>query len=293
MDVTQKTVTPWSMLNGITAMMSDGTDIIGTLDEGLEFEMGTFTPSADVVSTAISFQKTHIGLPYYTAVVDVTNAYDSATSTAYYMSYFNWQTLFGLPVYYSTTGIYYGEMRAYYRVTSATSLTMNYVSITHADSDTTDSSSDYPRYWVSESGMRAETLANRYWRASHSYRWIAVWAPKVSTSWKLGTISFAGEEQSSTNRIYTEEYIPVNPSVNFFVRNNSNVTLRFYDSSKNILQLSSLGWKTTDFNLVEALSSYSEASSIAYVRAIARYSDDRTITDPQSLASNIVVRGTV
>lgn len=97
-------------------------------------------------------------------------------------------------------------------------------------------------------------------------------------------------DTSNTIRIRTSNYIKVDPSVNVILKNNSNVALRLYSSNYTFVRITA-SWQTTDFNLSTAISQSSPPSQVSYVRLMARYSDDRIITDVDALADDVIVTG--
>ena len=145
----------------------------------LEYEQGIWSPESDVVEAVISFTKTHTTAPFYYVISDVENAYDSTTYTNYAVVYCNHHQLFGSTIYPSSTSANYGIVCYRYRTTGSTSLGTGTTALTYPYTNEGSSTSSYSRFWATESGIKASTVATtaRYWRTGHDYKWLAVWNP--------------------------------------------------------------------------------------------------------------------
>lgn len=202
-DLTSDTVTADTLMQGYTAHDKSGALITGTatgggtggviqdqdgylvLDDdtptptprGLEYETGTWTPSEDVADHTISFANTHTVAPAFYEIFD-NGSYNNATNTSLVVTYNNWHQMIGCAVYPSTTSTRYGEVRYQYRANSDSSISSSVVTLTQPYTYSSDSSNVYPRFWATETGIRAYCGASdRYWRSGRTYKWIAVWAP--------------------------------------------------------------------------------------------------------------------
>ena len=145
---------------------------------GLEYESGTWTPTSDIANYTVQFSKTHSSLPIFAAIYDETGDYSSTNNSMAGWFYFDFYQLFGEAVYPSSSSHYYGYARRQYRTTNASSFTSSGSDITYPYTNTGTSSASYPRYWVSESGLEANSgSTTRYWEAGRTYKWIAVWKP--------------------------------------------------------------------------------------------------------------------
>lgn len=259
-----------------------------------EYETGFFTPTSDVSTYNISFAKTHYWLPFYAFVGDVTNVYDSTTNTNAFMLYQNWQRMIGVPERPSSSSNIYGQITGAYRGSSTTAFTnTTYASLNYSDENTGTSSSIYPRFWVTPSGMKAYIGSSTMWRSNRTYKWIAIWVPELNIPWEIGSISATTGGEGTTSYVAkTSAYIPVDPSVNIYLSNNAQVALRCYNSNKSFMPETS-SWLSSDFNLSVEVNKFSDASSIAYVRFIAHYPDNSDITDIQALANSVGIRGIV
>lgn len=152
----------------------------GVPNAGLTYETGTFTPTSDVATYNIAFSKTYATLPFLTLVLPALDAYDSTLNSAASAYYLNWDTLLGVAVHQSSTTIYYGASNYRYRGTNATSTSSGTSTINYPDSNTGSNTTSYPRFWATESGMKAYSgTTSAYFRSGKTYRWIAVWPPSV------------------------------------------------------------------------------------------------------------------
>lgn len=139
---------------------------------GLVYETGTWTPSEDVASHWFSFTNTHTEPPFYYMVADSNGDYTDLASTNTFVAYNYFTQVTGNAIYPSTDSENYGYV--FFRYKTSGSL----ASLGHPISDTSDANSGYPRYWATETGVRAYTSSSsRYWRSGRTYKWIAVWPP--------------------------------------------------------------------------------------------------------------------
>lgn len=145
---------------------------------GLVYETGTWTPTEDVANYTITLNGTHTVAPWFYMIADASNTYSDVKNTNYCVMYKNWEQSLGAFFYPSSTSLYYGETRLFYRGSNTTSITNGSSVFSHSYSDPSSASNSYPRYWATESSIRAYTNSStRYWRAGRTYKWIAVWAP--------------------------------------------------------------------------------------------------------------------
>ena len=168
MDVTGTTADENSVLSGYGAVGSDGQWFDGIASGGgggLEYETGTYSPSEDIEAPTIYFSNTHTTVPMFVMISDQTGGYDSTSYTMHSWVLMNYSSL-GYPLYYSSTGKYYAEIRTRYRNTSATSL---------SGVSMTENSATFSR--VSASSFSPNVDTGLYWRTGRTYKWIAVWAP--------------------------------------------------------------------------------------------------------------------
>ena len=134
---------------------------------GLEYEEGTWTPTTDTDTTAISFTDTHTTAPAFALVQDIDNTTSSIASTDSVLVYIivNFNGCYG-SVPYSTGSYIVGMSRYSYKTSSGQSMTGSQIA-------TTNSMNNY----ITASGITFYTATTRYFRANRTYKWIAVWAP--------------------------------------------------------------------------------------------------------------------
>lgn len=265
-------------------------EIVTRFPDAFDFESGTFSPDSDVVTYNIPFTRTHSRMPFFAMVVDATGTYDSTQNTSAYMCYHNylqsWNALFKMA---SSTNVY-GFTHIAYRTTNGSTLIFNQYPFYYSYTNTGTSNQNYPRYWVTETGIKATTISTAYWRAGRTYRWFAIWNSPVDPAWEIGAIATnSGANYDATNRMRTAEYIPVNSSVYVSLKNGARVTLIGLNSSLQFVE--STSWISSSFNLAQQVSSMTNASNIAYVKLMASYSDNADITDIDDLIADVEITG--
>lgn len=146
----------------------------------IEYEEGTWTPSADTQREFIQFSKTHTDPPAVVVLkVDKATLVEKLECAG--QAYFNFKRIFGTYLKRNTSVNYYGRANYYYRGDS-NAVSVTSLDITTDDTDTTKES-DYTdsRYWVKENGFYA-TFPNSstayHYTTTNTYKWIAIWAPK-------------------------------------------------------------------------------------------------------------------
>ena len=144
---------------------------------GLEYETGTFTPSEDIARPTINFTNTHTVPPAFIEMYDATQTYSDTYNSNYEFGYSDWYRVFGSGYLKEATDIYYGLVTGRYRGSSATGMTNANTSFNITSDAPDDSSSSYPRYYVSAEWFKPFRSTSSYWRAGRTYKWIAVWAP--------------------------------------------------------------------------------------------------------------------
>ena len=177
-DISDTTAVASDVASGKYFYTADGTKTAGTASGGgggLEYEEGTWTPAEDIATPTINFVKTHTEPPSFVEMVreesEVYNQYEN-----YRFTYHDWWRLLGEAASTGTT-TYYAEVRYQY-VTSSATLSASGIVLPNNSDDTTDSNTNYPRYWVNESWFKpSSNSASRYWKMGRTYKWIAVWAP--------------------------------------------------------------------------------------------------------------------
>lgn len=146
---------------------------------GLEYEMGTWTPSEDVAKGTVSFQNTHTQPPYMIAMSDSTGTNDNApTYTGYVFMFFDYSSWGGYIESGAATNKRAGYISFARRNTGSSAPSVNYSVFTYGADNLGDSSASYSRYYANENAFYPEcNNASVYWRAGRTYKWIAVWAP--------------------------------------------------------------------------------------------------------------------
>ena len=136
---------------------------------GLEYEEGTWTPSADTTTTAISFTDTHADAPAFALVQDTDNTASSCAPTDSILAYFivNFSGFFG-SVPYSAASSLVGRTQYSYRTSSGQSISGSQIT-----------SSNELNYYITASGITFYATSTRYFRANRTYKWIAIWTPST------------------------------------------------------------------------------------------------------------------
>ncbi len=143
---------------------------------GLTYETGTYTPSENIATPTITFTNAHTEAPIYVGIFDTTDTTDQTTNTNYAWEYFDHYKMWGTSLPYSSTGLRYAFIFYYYRSTSTTATTTSWIQCSNNSDNTGDGDTNYPRYWVTETGFKPNSNSTaRYWRASRTYKWIAIW----------------------------------------------------------------------------------------------------------------------
>lgn len=145
---------------------------------GLEYETGTYTPTADIARPTISFSGTHTNCPSFLTIYDCTETDYPDTNCNVGFTWVNMNRLLGSKyMYNSNTSVYrYITIQYIYRGTTLTSVSTGTQHIGYPDTDTHTNSSSYPRYWVSPTDFHPYTSSTtRYWRKDRNYKWIAIW----------------------------------------------------------------------------------------------------------------------
>lgn len=163
LDTTGANATSADILSGKTAYVN-GSLVTGALSAGLHYETGTWTPSSNTATTAISFSNAHTKAPFFAVVFDSGN-YSSTTKSDVLFAYFNWGAFTGSTMAPASNGgtRNYGGYRFTYRETSTSSFSTS-------NGDVTASSYS----GITSTGLAISPSSSRYWRSGRSYKWIAV-----------------------------------------------------------------------------------------------------------------------
>lgn len=143
---------------------------------GLTYETGTYTPTNDIARPTIAFTNVHNEAPIYIGMFDVTDTSNQNTNTNYCWEYFDHYKMWGTSLPYASDGLRYAFIFYYYRSTSTTATTTGWVQCSNNSDSSGDGDTSYPRYWVTETDFKpSSNSTTRYWRASRTYKWIAIW----------------------------------------------------------------------------------------------------------------------
>lgn len=176
-DVTSTTATASDVASGKLFYTALGVLTTGTASggggTGLVYETGTYTPTADIARPTINFASTHATVPVFVGLEDVDSTVPAQSSNQVFM-YFNAQRFSGYGYRYNSQSTRAG-LAAYAYMGSANSAGGT-VLVRYPDTNATDTSTSYTRYWVTESGFSPySNSTGRYWRSGRTYKWIAVW----------------------------------------------------------------------------------------------------------------------
>lgn len=150
----------------------NGTASYYTISPGMTFETGTWTPAEDIARGTISFASTHSSMPLYVCIFDQTQT-THETGSPSYMLYMDEYQIFGA-TFPSNTNFRYGCITSLFKTDSGTNVYVG--TLQYPSTETGNSSTAYPRYWVTESGFYPYSGSTaRYWRAGRTYKWLAVW----------------------------------------------------------------------------------------------------------------------
>ena len=150
----------------------NGTASYYTISPGMTFETGTWTPTSDIARGTISFASTHSSMPLYVCVFDQTQT-THATGSPSYMMYMDEYQIFGA-TFPSNTNFRYGCITSLFKTDSGTNTYTG--TLQYPSTNTGNSSTAYPRYWVTESEFYPYSGSTaRYWRSGRTYKWLAVW----------------------------------------------------------------------------------------------------------------------
>lgn len=144
---------------------------------GLDYETGTWTPTADIARGEIAFTNTHDNPPCLIAIYDSSSPSTLGTNSNLTELFFDPFGLNGDGFPYSSTSVNYA-IAQYTYTGSSVSTSGQRQTFTGKSSSTSDSSASSVRYWIKPDRFYPFTNStSRYWRADRTYKWIAVWAP--------------------------------------------------------------------------------------------------------------------
>lgn len=143
---------------------------------GLEFETGTYEPSADTSGEKILFANTHSEAPVCIMMVDATGTANTTTNTNMTFIWFDYYKLYRIGLPWSSSAFRYATAFYIYRASSATALTQGATHCAYNSDNAGSGAINYPRFWTDELGFTPNSAStSRYWRAGRTYKWIAIW----------------------------------------------------------------------------------------------------------------------
>lgn len=130
---------------------------------GLVYETGQFKPTSDIAEPTISFANAHTSRPILIGLAESSNASVFATDSILSWFFFSWYDAFGTSYLQKSGTNEYSRYCFFYKTSSGVSNGSTlYTNTTMARI----SNSQFKPYAASSS---------RYYRANHTYNWIAVW----------------------------------------------------------------------------------------------------------------------
>ena len=143
---------------------------------GLEYETGTYEPSADTSGEKILFANTHSEAPAFIMMVDATGTANTTTNTNMTFIWFDYYKLYRIGLPWSSSAFRYATAFYIYRASSATALTQGATHCAYNSDNAGSGAINYPRFWTDELGFTPNSAStSRYWRAGRTYKWIAIW----------------------------------------------------------------------------------------------------------------------
>lgn len=153
----------------VTSFASAIVNVSGGGGSGLEYETGTYTPTADIAHPTISFTGSHSTRPFFVAFIDTGSSTIAPTDSGlcwYVFSFFDFCNSFKA----SSTLTRYGRAQLYYKTSKS-----DYTSGYHITSLTGTSTSALSYHLSNTEFYPYTSSASRYFRSTRSYKWIAVW----------------------------------------------------------------------------------------------------------------------
>lgn len=168
---------------GVAVPQGANSDDLATLisaitggSSGLEYETGTYEPSADTSGEKILFANTHSEAPVCIMMVDATGTANTTTNTNMTFIWFDYYKLYRIGLPWSSSAFRYATAFYIYRASSATALTQGATHCAYNSDNAGSGAINYPRFWTDELGFTPNSAStSRYWRAGRTYKWIAIW----------------------------------------------------------------------------------------------------------------------
>lgn len=142
---------------------------------GLEYESGTYTPTEDTQRPTINFSRTHTNTPVFVMIMG-SSSERPATGGLGFWYYIDYEKTLGATIPYSASTNYYELVYLYY-IRTGTTYTGTNAQLRYPSSETTDTSPNYPRYFVTPSNFKpgVSGTSQATFVANTQYKWIAIW----------------------------------------------------------------------------------------------------------------------
>lgn len=173
-DITDTTAIASDVIKDKVFYGADGIRTLGTMVEkmSLTFESGTFEPEEDVNRPTIYFQDTHTTTPFLVAIYDVTDTMTIPSGSNVSMLYYDVYRLYGKPFIPINNYPIYASCYMIGNGGSMSNQTKHFA----ISSDSEDTSSNSPRYYVDETSFRPYCNSIYWkWKTGRTYKWIAIW----------------------------------------------------------------------------------------------------------------------
>lgn len=144
---------------------------------GLEYETGSFTPTANATYRTVNFAKTHTKPPAVTFCIDTTQLSTSGLNNATVWSFFDLEQLTGAAVYMGDRS-YKGIVL--YTEVSGTNIDAQYQALVYGSTETSQTGNYATRGFAKEASATFRTVNSQYtcnFNANRKYIWVAIWLP--------------------------------------------------------------------------------------------------------------------
>lgn len=174
-DISDTTAQASDVAQGKYFYTADGTKTAGTSSGGgggLEYETGTWTPTADIARPTISFTSTHTERPIYVLISDISGE-ERNTDDMLAWAIVNWYDAFGFGLKVTSSQTNYARTQGIYKTAASFGAGTSNISSLDGNSGTTEMG-----YFLTKTAFYPYgNVSTRYWRAGRTYKWIAIWAP--------------------------------------------------------------------------------------------------------------------
>lgn len=158
----------------VMAYASALVSVSGGGGSGLEYESGTWTaPTTTPTRTLVPFQNSHTYAP---SVFLILNTRSTSVAKGEFRGYYYIYSERLMGVYPLISGsATYGYVLLITRGINSSNESGGQHYLTVQDTDSGDSQTSMPRYWVTNEGFYPYSGSN--WRTDFDYKWIAIWVP--------------------------------------------------------------------------------------------------------------------